>query len=307
MYLTFASLLAELGVIPPARTISEVSLINRHPETQFPSEVSEVQIQFQPPAGSHYKEGCSISIGAATPPVPPKLVERIKTGDFIDMAELLPNRMGTSKSSMVDESTKQKVRRRPVSSIIEWVQCFNTYLSVMCRICPEKIPDLLAYQMLIVEASMVYEGNAWLGYDRRFRQAAAANPHMQWSKTDTDLWHLAFTGMIQRPRCVHCLSLTHKSPQCNWAQDTPEMPSSPKSGNWYYSPNIRAVVFADPGTEILVQAVHSRTASFSTSAPSVPGTQPAQTSHTRPCFVLTPVPEDLAQMLAAFLQVNVDH
>ena len=235
MYLTFASLLAELGVIPPARTISEVSLINRHPETQFPSEVSEVQIQFQPPAGSHYKEGCSISIGAATPPVPPKLVERIKTGDFIDMAELLPDRMGTSKSSMVDESTKSKVRRRPVSSIIEWVQCFNTYLSVMCRICPEKIPDLLAYQMLIVEASMVYEGNAWLGYDRRFRQAAAANPHMQWSKTDTDLWHLAFTGMIQRPRCVHCLSLTHKSPQCNWAQDTPEMPSSPKSGNWYYS------------------------------------------------------------------------
>ena len=125
-------------MIPPARTISEVSLINHHPETQFPSEVSEVHLQFQPPAVSHYKEGCSISIGAATPPVPPKLVERIKTGDFIDMAELLPDCMGTSKSSMVDESTKQKVRRRPVSSIIEWVQCFNTYLSVMCRICPEK-------------------------------------------------------------------------------------------------------------------------------------------------------------------------
>ena len=34
---------------------------------------------------------------------------------------------------------------------------------------------------------MVYEGNAWLGYDRRFRQAAAVNPQMQWSKTDTDL------------------------------------------------------------------------------------------------------------------------
>lgn len=44
--------------------------------------------------------------------------------------------------------------------------------------------------MLIIEASIVHEGNAWLGYDNWFRQAAAAaNPNMQWSKTDTDLWH----------------------------------------------------------------------------------------------------------------------
>ena len=50
----------------------------------------------------------------------------------------------------------------------------------MCRTCPEKVPDLLAYQMLIIEASMVYEGNAWLGYNHRFRQAAACavNPQI---------------------------------------------------------------------------------------------------------------------------------
>ena len=150
------------------------------------------------------------------------------------MEELLRDCMGTSKSSG-DKAPKQKARRRPVASIIEWVQCFNIFLSVMCRTCPEKIPDLLAYEMFIIEASMVYEGNAWLGYDRRFRQAAAANPNMQWSKTDTDLWHLAFTGMVKRPRCVHCLSLTYKSSQCNWAQEAPEMASSPMPGSWYYS------------------------------------------------------------------------
>ena len=128
--------------------------------------------------GIQYIDGSSIFTGAAIPPVPPKLAERIKAGDFIDMAELLPNCMGTSKLSM-DESTKQKVRRCPVSNIIEWVQCFNVYLSVMCRTFPQKIPDLLTYQMLIIEASMMYEGNAWLGYDCRFKQAAAANPDKQ--------------------------------------------------------------------------------------------------------------------------------
>ena len=232
MQLTFHSLHAELGVIPPAGAISEVSLINRQLESQSPPDPS-LNLQLHLPAVSYYKEGCSIFIGAATPPVPPKLVERIKAGEFIDMAELLPDRMGTSKSFIADESTKQKSRRRPVSSIIEWVQCFNTYLAVMCRTCPEKVPDLLAYQMLIIEASIVYEGNAWLGYDRRFRQAAAVNPQMQWSKTDTDLWHLAFTGMVKRPRCVHCLSLSHKSAHCSWAQDTPER-TVPNSGSWYY-------------------------------------------------------------------------
>ena len=180
-----------------------------------------------PRKGPH-NESSSIFIGAAAPPVPPKLVERIKAGEFIEMAELLPDRMGTSpKSPNGDsESARQKVKRRPISNIIEWVQCFNVYLSVMCRTCPGRIPDLLAYQMLIIEASMVYEGNAWLGYDRRFRQAAAATPDKQWSKTDTDLWHLAFTGMARRTMCVHCLSLAHKSSQCNWADEASDMTSS---------------------------------------------------------------------------------
>ena len=114
MQLTFHSLHAELGVIPPAGAISEVSLINRQPESQSPPDPS-LNLQLHLPAVSYYKEGCSIFIGAATPPVPPKLVERIKAGEFIDMAELLPDRMGTSKSFIADESTKQKSRRRPVS------------------------------------------------------------------------------------------------------------------------------------------------------------------------------------------------
>ena len=106
-------------------------------------------------------------IGAVVPPVPPKLVDRIKGGEFIDMAELLPDRIGSINPSSTDESAKQKVQRRPVTSIIEWVQCFNVYLSVICRTCPERILDLLTYQMLIIEASTVYEGNAWLGSGNR--------------------------------------------------------------------------------------------------------------------------------------------
>ena len=149
----------------------------------------------------------------------------------------------------------------------------------------------------------------WLGYDRRFRQTVAANPHMQWSKTDTYLWHLAFTGMVKRPRYVHCLSLTHKSSQCNWAQDTQEMLSSPKFGSWYCSQ-------VDPKHQSSsICRSRNRDPRSGCSFPSYKfqhictfcSRNPTSTdkSHTRLCFVLTVVPEHLAQMLAAFLlQVN---
>ena len=169
------SLIAELGVVPPPNTISDASLINQHPEPLLiPSRPGNNPLLQLPPR--QIPHSSSIFIGAVVPPVPPKLVDRIKGGEFIDMAELLPDRIGSFNPSSTDESAKQKVWWCPVTSIIEWVQCFNVYMSVICRTCPERIPDLLTYQMLIIEASMVYEGNAWLGYDRRFRQAAAVNP-----------------------------------------------------------------------------------------------------------------------------------
>lgn len=79
------------------------------------------------------------------------------------------------------------------------INCFNVYLSVICRATAEKISDILTYKMLIIEASIVHKGNAWLGYDHWFRQAAAANPNMQWSKTDTDLWHLVLQAWQKGP------------------------------------------------------------------------------------------------------------
>ena len=167
------SLIAELGVVPPPSAISDVSLINQHPQSLLipsgPGNISPHQLPLR-----QIPHSSSVFIGAVVPPVPPKLVDRIKGGEFIDMAELLPDHIGTINPSSTDKSAKQKVWWRPVTSI-----CFNIYLSVICRTCPERIPDLLTYQMLIIEASMVYEGNAWLGYDQWFRQAATANPGTQ--------------------------------------------------------------------------------------------------------------------------------
>lgn len=67
-----------------------------------------------------------------------------------------------------DEKQTVKSRRRQVTTITEWVQCFGIYVAVRAAKQPEKIQDLMGFQALIVEASTEYGSDAWLGYDRRF-------------------------------------------------------------------------------------------------------------------------------------------
>ena len=54
-----------------------------------------------------------ISIGAGLPPIQCKLVTRIQAGDYIDMAELLPERLGADSEG----GNEDKKAKRPISTI----------------------------------------------------------------------------------------------------------------------------------------------------------------------------------------------
>ena len=170
-----------------------------------------------------------LSIGAGLPPVPKKLVVHIQAGEYINMAELLPDHLGISTSpTNRDEKQTTKLKRRQVTNILEWVQCFGIYTAVLTLKQPNRIQDLLGYQALIVEACMEYNCEAWLGYDRRFQQDAAASPTTVWAKIDPTLWNKAFTGQARGQRCQYCFSLTHKSEDCDWADAAPSTSKASK-------------------------------------------------------------------------------
>ena len=119
-------------------------------------------------------------------------VSRIEIGEYIDMIELLPNQLGTTRSPANDDSVRAvRQRRRELSGILQWIQSFATYTGICCQNQPHRIQDLLGYQTLIIEASLEYQGDGWLGYDQQFQQRAAANPALVWANTDTTLWNLA--------------------------------------------------------------------------------------------------------------------
>ena len=122
-----------------------------------------------------------------------------------------------------DTHRGSKPKTRPVTSILEWAQCFGIYVAVISRSQPERVPDMLAYQALIIQAQMEYQGDSWLSYDRTFRLRAASKRNLDWSAVDPTLWSLAFSGKGKSNGCKHCFSPTHSSTECSW---NPEAQSS---------------------------------------------------------------------------------
>ena len=56
--------------------------------------------------------------GSSIPPVPPSLVQKIESGAFIELADLVPNHLGFK------ETVGSKSKQRPVTNISEWLQAF---------------------------------------------------------------------------------------------------------------------------------------------------------------------------------------
>ena len=136
------------------------------------------------------------------------------------MGDLLPSHIG------LDDATKAKQKYRIVTIIIEWLQGFAVYISVISQKQPQRIPDLMGYQVLILEASAEYKNDCWLGYDRRFCQQVS-QPQRSWSCINSTLWTLAVSGQARGNRCKHCFSLSHTSRECELASDPPVSQSTP--------------------------------------------------------------------------------
>ena len=137
------------------------------------------------------KDDGSVLVGVSYPPVPNKLVKKIRDGEFLETADLLPERLGADGDN---DPVKSSKKRRGVTNILEWVRCFGLYISIIAGSAPERVPDLLSYQALIIDAYTEYQGEYWSGYDRQFRQRAVVTPATSWSTMDTTLWNLAFGG-----------------------------------------------------------------------------------------------------------------
>ena len=113
----------------------------------------------------------------------------------MDLSELLPSRLGAPEVTLRDLISNRDKPKEPrkISTIQQWVVCFNAFISVMAVRHPERVHDLLGYASMITKSSLDYEGAPWLAYDAHFRRAAAASRQTGWAQVDASLWTLYFT------------------------------------------------------------------------------------------------------------------
>ena len=130
------------------------------------------------------------------------LAEKIWRGEFIALHALLPSRLTTPRTNSTRFAVKQGEihTQKTISTIQEWVTCFNAYISLIWVRQPVRVPDLLVYSSIIVRASGQCVDAPWLSYDAQFRREAATRPGTPWVVIDSSIWTLHFSRATPVPK-----------------------------------------------------------------------------------------------------------
>ena len=79
-------------------------------------------------------------------------------------------------------ASKPKIKY--VTNIIDWVQAFGLHLAIISQKQPQRVPELIGYQALIIDAQRAYLGECWIGYNHHFRQMAPLQAIEKWATTE---------------------------------------------------------------------------------------------------------------------------
>ena len=146
--------------IPPPQP----SLSVFHPTNNIPSATSAPNIP-NPNLGLDK----AFSLGPGRAPIPPKLVSRILSDKFIELTELLPENLdeplSDTTSFAIEGSTifpvsRSSHERKSNLDILSWVECFNSYMSVIVTFRLHQARNRLAY-MAIIRTAKRFGGRAW--------------------------------------------------------------------------------------------------------------------------------------------------
>ena len=172
------------------------------------------------------KDQAPFKMGDGLPAVPPKLVAKIRRGEFVDMAELLKYNLeadrrrtiqgGAAATAMLWIAGKSAGTRREVPDILSCVQCFSTYACVLGDAFPQKARELWAYRCLMVREARRCGETGWRDYDCMFRQQAASAVELEWDKLNSSLYAVTFLAH-QSGRgkvCRWCQGTDHSSGEC---------------------------------------------------------------------------------------------
>ena len=162
------------------------------------------------------------SLSPASEPFPPKLVERIQAGHFVEMRDLLTNNISLIQQmeafnghcTLPALPGMLKPRLREVSSLASWIYCFLAYVAIRAQ--DPTTRDMLAYARLLVREAQRHGGSGWLDYDWVFWQQAAIDRLLQWNTLHPGIQAAMMMGggPGSGTFCILCRGSDHLASNC---------------------------------------------------------------------------------------------
>jgi len=123
------------------------------------------------PAQVYPQQTAGLVISPAAAPFPKKLVDKVKSGQFVEMKELLVDNIALMRqleamhgTSNLPQFDANRLQLREVSSLTTWCYCFLGYMAI--HTADPTTRDQLAYARLIIREAQRHGGKGWLDYDR---------------------------------------------------------------------------------------------------------------------------------------------
>ena len=145
-------------------------------------------------------------LGEGLGSIPKRTHDRMLRWEFMDLADFRPF-SAVEKLEAVSDTEKlvvlpgfevSQVRRRPVTSVITWVQCFCRYAAGMSSSFPTSTPGFMAHLLTVLRAYCEVDDPAWRLYDVAFREKMAATGVQMWTGADIQLYQEFCGGRSRR-------------------------------------------------------------------------------------------------------------
>ena len=183
-------------------------------------------------------------LSPSLPPVPGKLVTKIRSGFFVPLKELLGDNIALRQrleetnggpSSQPWWVSTSHPHMRSIQSPLQWVYAMLLFIAVRCP--DDATRQLVTYTRLVLHLAQKHGGTGWLDYDQTFRAQAAATPSTPWNAINPSLMASAVLSSTSSGTFCHlCQEVDHSAPECALVALDPTAAPTPGGSQRRFTP-----------------------------------------------------------------------